>query len=366
MSGAYRLALTCQNRHVKVGVSQNDRENAMTHELSPELETIGLCDFGGRLKAAMTAHPKCDPVTGELHFFGYDVRPPYLTYYRLSAGGELVCGADIAIPGPSLLHDFAITEHYAVFLDLPITFRIRLALRGSTLPYMWDARHRARLGLMRLDNPAAVRWHEIDPCFVFHVGNAHEDELGRVVLDGARYSPADAMSMWATFGGAYPTRHAADAAAARGNAQWHRWVIDPTAGVIVDEQLDDRAVEVPTIDDERVGRRARYRYAMSGWNARGAIVKYDTELGTTRVHDLGHDTLGGESVFVGSAAPGRAEDDGWLLTIVTRRDGSASRLLVLDATDPSKAPVATIALPRAVPAGFHGSFVPDSYLEVIR
>src|SRR5919198_161652 len=302
MSGAYRLALTCQNRHVKVGVSQNDRENAMTHELSPELETIGLCDFGGRLKAAMTAHPKCDPVTGELHFFGYDVRPPYLTYYRLSASGELVCGADIAIPGPSLLHDFAITEHYAVFLDLPITFRIRLALRGSTLPYMWDARHRARLGLMRLEKPPPRRWG----------------------------------------------------------------VIDPTAGVIVDEQLDDRSVEVPTIDDERVGRRARYRYAMSGWNARGAIVKYDTELGTTRVHDLGHDTLGGESVFVGSAAPGRAEDDGWLLTIVTRRDGSASRLLVLDATDPSKAPVATIALPRAVPAGFHGSFVPDSYLEVIR
>lgn len=334
-------------------------ENGMPHELSPELETLGLCDFDGKLRAAMTAHPKCDPVTGELHFFGYGVYPPYLTYHRLSAEGELVCSADIKIPGPSLLHDFAITERYAVFLDLPITFRLRLAVRGSTLPYMWDDRHGARLGLMRLDNPAVVRWFVIDPCFVFHVANAHEDASGRVVLDGARYSPADAMSMWATFGGTFPARHAAAAATAPGNARWHRWVIDPATGTIGDEPLDDRSVEVPTVDDERVGRHARYRYAMSGWNARGGIIKYDAELGTGIIHDLGEDTLGGESVFVGSRAPDRAEDEGWLLTIVTRRDGSASRLVVLDATDPSAAPVATVALPRGVPAGFHGSFIPD-------
>ena len=41
-------------------------------------------DFDGRLSTAMTAHPKQDPVTGELHFFGYGARPPFLTYHRLS------------------------------------------------------------------------------------------------------------------------------------------------------------------------------------------------------------------------------------------------------------------------------------------
>lgn len=56
-----------------------------------ELETLGAYDFGGRLTTSMTAHPKTCPVTGELHFFGYGTAtPPYLTYHRADAKGELV------------------------------------------------------------------------------------------------------------------------------------------------------------------------------------------------------------------------------------------------------------------------------------
>ena len=77
---------------------------------------------------------------------------------------------------------------------------------------------------------------------------------------------------------------------------------------------------------------------------------------------MGADTIAGEAVFVPSAAPDRAEDDGWLLTITTRRDGSASQLLVLDATDVAGAPVAAVTLPRGVPSGFHGSWITDDEL----
>ena len=61
-----------------------------------------------------------------------------------------------------------------------------------------------------------------------------------------------------------------------------------------------------------------------------------------------------------SPADGSAEDEGWLLSITTRRDGGASQLLVLDATDVGGAPVAAVRLPRGVPAGFHGSWIPDA------
>jgi carotenoid cleavage dioxygenase len=69
--------------------------------------------------------------------------------------------------------------------------------------------------------------------------------------------------------------------------------------------------------------------------------------------------VAGEAVFVPAADPDRAEDDGWLLSITTRRDGGASQLLVLDATDVAGEPVAAITLPRGVPAGFHGSWIAD-------
>jgi carotenoid cleavage dioxygenase len=61
-------------------------------------------------------------------------------------------------------------------------------------------------------------------------------------------------------------------------------------------------------------------------------------------------------VFV-PAAGRTGEDEGWLLSITTTRDGRASELLVLDATDLGV--VARVTLPRGVPAGFHGSWIED-------
>jgi carotenoid cleavage dioxygenase len=326
-------------------------ESSFPHVLTPELATVGPCDFDGRLTTAMTAHPKTDPVTGELHFFGYGFAPPFLTYHRLSAAGELVTSAEIAVPGPTMMHDFAITDRHAVFLDLPMTFSLDRLSQG--MPYGWDEAYGARIGLMPLARPGEVTWFDVDPAYVFHVGNAATDASGRVVLDAARYAPADAVAMWDGLGpsGAGP----AAAAAASGLARMYRWVLDPATGTVTETLLADRPVEFPTVDDERVGREARYRYAVGT----SAVVKFDVAAGAVTEHGLGPDTVAGEAVFVPSAAPDRAEDDGWLLTITTRRDGSASQLLVLDATDVAGAPVAVVTLPRGVPAGFHGSWIPD-------
>jgi carotenoid cleavage dioxygenase-like enzyme len=149
------------------------------------------------------------------------------------------------------------------------------------------------------------------------------------------------------------------AAAASGLARMYRWVLDPASGTVTETLIDDRGVEFPTVDDERVGRDARYRYAVG----RSAVVKFDVAAGKVTEHALGADTVAGEAVFVPSAVADRAEDDGWLLTITTRRDGSASQLLVLDATHVAGAPVAAVTLPRGVPAGFHGSWIPDNELD---
>ena len=45
-------------------------EGSFPYELTPEAETMGPCDFDGKLTTAMTAHPKICPETGELLFFG--------------------------------------------------------------------------------------------------------------------------------------------------------------------------------------------------------------------------------------------------------------------------------------------------------
>ncbi len=337
-------------------------EVGFPYEVTPELDTVGPCDFDGRLTTAMTAHPKCDPATGELHFFGYGTRPPFLTYHRLDAAGRLVRSREIAVPAGTMMHDFAITEHHVVWLDLPVTFQPGLI--GKAMPYQWDEQYGARLGVMRHDRPdAAVRWFGIDPCYVFHVANAYEDAAGRIVLDAVRYSAAAFNGMWRIVSGA---ANPAAAAAGAGSTRLHRWTLDPVTGTASEQPLDDRGVEFPTIDDTKVGRANSFVYTVADtYTVRAAgvpgvaIVKYDTAGGTTTSHELDPGTAVGEAVFVPATGGTRREDDGWLISIATRRDGTASQLLVLDASNVTAGPVATVDLPRGVPSGFHGSWIAD-------
>ena len=323
-------------------------EAGYPYRVTPELETIGPDDFGGRLRTAMTAHPKEDPVTGELHFFGYGFAPPYLTYHRLSASGELVESYEVAVPGPTMMHDFAITEHYAVWLDLPMVFDLALADGG--MPYRWDDAYGARIGVMPHTGPRTgeVTWFDVEPGYVFHVGNAHEDADGRVVLDAPRYDPAAINGIWTQIGG---TGHAAAKTAAFLSARMHRWTFDPATGRHTETPLDDRGVEFPTLNDAHVGRPGRYLYTVSD----GAIIKYDggAHAGT---YELGPHGNPGEAVFVPAAHRGAAEDEGWLLSIAGTPEGG-SDLLVLDARD--LAFQAAVQLPRRVPSGFHGNWFAD-------
>ena len=343
--GTTDLAVNNANTHIveHAGRLLALSEGGLPHEVTCDLDTLGPRDFGGKLATPMAAHPKQDPVSGKLYFFGYSPRPPYLTYHRLSAGGELERSVAVDLPAPIMMHDFAITERHVVWLDLPITFDSGLLGRG--MPFRWNDEHPTRLGVMDRDGDTRVQWFEIDPCFVFHVGNAHEDAAGRIVLDAVRYEPAAFQSTWTSIGGAGETT-------SESGASLHRWVLDPATGVAKEQPLDDRKIEFPTINEDHVGRVNRYVYAVENT---GSVVKYDTRSGAARAHHLGPHHAAGEAVFVPSAGGG--EDEGWLLSVVTDVAADASRLLVLDAG--SVEPVASVALPRRVPAGFHGSWIED-------
>lgn len=319
-------------------------ENAFPTELTPELDTLGICDFEGRLSTAMTAHPKSCPRTGELHFFGYGFSPPYLTYHRLDAAGKLVQSEEIAVPGPTMMHDFAITEHHVIFMDLPIVFDLEVAMQGTGFPYAWSDDYGARLGVMpRGGTNADVRWFEIDPCYVFHPLNAFEKD-DQIVIDVARYP-----ELWR---GRNDTFHP---------AFLHRWTIDVPAQKVTEQGLDDRPIEFPRIDERRLGLAHRYGYAVGNVGnvaeQANGLLKYDLATGVTEVNDLGG-RLPAEGVFapaVGSAG----EDEGFVLAFGYDAGRDGSDLLVLDASSFTAPPVATIRLPQRVPFGFHGNWIPD-------
>jgi carotenoid cleavage dioxygenase len=285
----------------------------------------------------MTAHPKIDPVTGELLFFGYELLgEPYLRFHVADRNGQLIRSADVPLPAPRMIHDFNVTEHYVVWMDLPVVFDLNLAA-GGEFPFTWRPEAGARLGVMeRSGDGGDLRWFEIEPCWVYHPLNAYE-EGDTVVIDFARFPHLFASG----------TRDPME-----GDPTLHRWTIDPRAGRVREEGVHDRPQEFPRVDPRRATRRHRYGYTV----ANDAILKHDFDRGSVAALELGPTSSDpSEALFVPS---GDAEDDGWLLSIVHDRPTDTSRLLVLSAQDLSSGPVASVHLPRRVPAGFHACWLP--------
>ena len=324
-------------------------ESGFPHALSPDLGRARVHDFDGALASPMTAHPKVDPDSGELVFFGSDVfGPPFLRYHVADTTGALVRTEEIDLPRATMMHDFGVTATRVVFLDLPVVFDLELAAAGLSIPYRWMPAAGARIGVMPRTGEAGVRWIGIDPVYVFHILNCFDDG-DRVVVDVVRYdkvfdtAPGEVISL--------------------DTPVLARWTIDLASGRVTEQQLDDTPVEFPRVDDAVAGRGYRYGYCTrvderADQPAYLGLVKYDLARDESIRFDPGEHISPGEPVFV-KAADGRGEDEGWILSVAYDAVRDASDLIILDATSFGGPPVATVHLPARIPFGFHGSWVPS-------
>ncbi|MCX8071292.1 MAG: carotenoid oxygenase family protein [Candidatus Binatia bacterium] len=310
-----------------------------------DLSTLGSYNFGGRLPTSFTAHPKIDPATGWMHFFGYWFLPPYLTYLVADENGQVVHSREIPVRRTTMIHSFAITERDVVFWELPVVFSLEAALAGAKNPFSWDPSYGARIGIMPLGGePSELRWVEIEPCYVFHEVNAYRDG-DDVVVDLCRH---DRM-----FDGGDIDDTKLDI---------RRWRIN-TAGPQLsfrEEIIVDREFELPSHDRRFTGRPHRY-----GWFVYtrehphtvdlAGIGMIDYRTGRVRVWDPGRTRHAGEAFFV----PGGAgEGEGWLLSFVHDHWKEETVLAVFDAQRVDAGPIAEIVMPRRVPYGFHGVWIP--------
>lgn len=308
---------------------------------------MGRYDFHGKLRAPMTAHPKIDPVSGEMFLTSFGPLPPYLRYHVIGADAALRRTETIDVKGPSLMHDWAITENHVMFFDLPVVFDTDY-LMASGFPYRWDDDYGAGVGVMPKEGTSgAVQWFEIDPCYFVHSANAYEDDSS-IVLEAPRYPK-------------FMEAGKPDILAQGIESELYRWTFDLTTGRVGEGALDDRPVEFPRINEQRMGRRHAISYAIGGQITDDAvafesIVKHDGRTGVGSVHRMDHGRVPSEAIFV-PAKDATDEDDGWLLSFVYDPRRDASDLVIIDASRFTAAPQAVIGLPARVPFGFHGTWV---------
>lgn len=325
---------------------------------APGLETVGSYTYNGKLASPFTAHPKVDPVTGEMMFFGYSmVEPPYLQYSLVAANGELLWTVPIDLPIGVMMHDFAITENYTIFMDLPLTFSRERMQRGEPA-LMFEHDSPSRFGIIpRHGDNSSIRWFESPACYVFHTLNAYE-EGDEVVLIACRMSSTNVLI-------AHESLRDPDGDIPR----LHQWRFNLSTGEVREERLDDVPSEFPRVNEQFLGRKTQYGYtakmAPTPVPLMDGLIKYDFDSGNSQVHQFGKGRYGGEAVFVPRTSAA-IEDDGWLVTFVYDTKEETSELVVVNAQEMTAEPVARVIMPQRVPYGFHGAWVSQEQLNSSR
>jgi carotenoid cleavage dioxygenase len=320
-------------------------------ELDPvTLASRGYRDYAGAA-LRFTAHPKMDPETGEMVFFGYSAGGFFskkIAYGVAGRTGQVTRLDLFEAPYSSMVHDFFVTRNYVMFPVLPLTGSMERVMTGGPA-YAWEPGKGAYVGVMRRDGDVnSIRWFETDPCYVFHPMNMWE-EGSKLFIDVMQYANAPLFP------------NADGSPGKQAGARLVRWSLDldGNTNAIAQEKLDDLKGEFPRFDERRAG--LSYRHGYYAASAEGldkvvfdSIAHVDLKTGKRVMHTFA-DGKPGEPLFV-PRAPDAAEGDGFLVSLVYRPSEDRSDLVVFDAMNVDRGPMGWAELPRRVPFGFHGNW----------
>jgi carotenoid cleavage dioxygenase len=345
------------------------KEDHVPMQVDPDtLETIGPFTWNGKLRSkTVTAHPKIDPVTGEMIMFGYEVEGDGSTPMMVTTedrDGNLTREDWFEPPYVGMVHDFAITEDYILFPVMPTTMvPERLAAGGDH--WMWDGSLPSWMGVLpRRGDISELRWFKMPTMFAFHTMNAFNQ--GPIVHIDMMVSKRCAFPFIADVTGApvdpsegapFPTRWTFDMNSNAEDGGFTSRLLAPFPG------------ELPLIDTRRTGRPYRYGYVAVidpshrmlpegpiGVGA-NAIGKLDLQEGSMTAYHGAEETAYQEGFFV---PRGPGEDEGWYINVADHHDQNRSDLLVFDAQHIEAGPVAVARLPIRLRNAFHTTWAPAS------
>jgi carotenoid cleavage dioxygenase len=313
----------------------------------------------------MTAHVRVDPATKELYFFGYEAGGLCTTdiaYCVADAKGKLVSEQWFKAPYCALMHDFAITENWALFPVFPTAANLE-RLKAGGAHWVHEPNLESWMGFMPRGGKAGdVRWIKGPKgVSVFHIMNAFEAG-GKVHID---------MHLSET--NAFPFIRAASGIE---RPQWEiqgglvRWSFDPKGDALEETTIG------PSGDLCRIADADQGRPYQRGWYltmnteagppliggavgfAFNAMLRIEPETQRLDMMKLPPAHAISEPVHI----PAR-DHGGWLMMIIDRQTGENSyehEARIVRADDIEAAPAARIPIPARLRPQVHGWWVPGA------
>jgi carotenoid cleavage dioxygenase-like enzyme len=390
-------------------------ESGAPHEVSPrDLSSIGRETFGGKLTHPFTAHPKTCPITGECLFFGYSSERPYCALSSVLKDGTKAPSVEVPLDEPIMMHDFGVTQNYAVIIDVPLAFTPKAIVKGKNV-YSWVDDHPSRVGIVArsaihdrsvhtADSPATFDDHDVKKglrkvpikwfpmkkkCFIFHVASSYEEERFNattkiqeqwIVLFTVSYAPGFDLDV---LGGIYNGSNHEHDVSLMGILTRYECCL-ATGELRETAATGNISCEFPVIHNSLVGQPVKFCYVSANREGDiavdlnnpirlGRLVKFELpQMNVIASFEFPVGSFIGEFSFVPSNDSKRSagtgnEDDGHLVGYVTEQvmttdlaNGMLIRCLqsytaVLCARTMTL--VTKIPLPHVVPLGFHGTFV---------
>ncbi|CAK7336217.1 unnamed protein product [Dovyalis caffra] len=312
-----------------LAMSEDDLPYHIKIKSDGDLETIGRFNFDGQLDCPMIAHPKVDPITGELHALSYNVtKKPYLKYFRFDTCGKKSRDLNVTLDQPTMIHDFAITKNFVLIPDHQVVFKLSEMIRGGS-PAIYDQNKTSRFGIL---------------------SKTDVDESGMQWIDRVVRGPPDSIFNQSEC----PLR--SELSEIRLNLT--------TGGSTRRVIVSGMNLEAGQVNRGLLGQKTRFVYLAIAepWPKCSGIAKVDLETNEVTKFMYGAGRFGGEPCYVpknGNIDSNEISSDddgeGFILGFVRDEKKERSELVIVNSS--SMEQVASVKIPTRVPYGFHGTFV---------
>ena len=328
-------------------------EGGSAYRIDPlTLESRGIQTWREDMKhMPFSAHPLVDR-DGTMWNFGF---APYsggsglIVVYHIDPVSGVKNVNAIRLPFAGYLHDFAITEHYLAFVIPPYHSK---AEHGETFVdrFRWEPELGSRLVLVDKNDLSSQQWFELPEGFVFHFG--HASEVGREVrvqLSWHKDPGIMAMGMRQLMRTGLETPvNQAQAATIVANLDTGNARLDVSETVFEFPGFDENSTD-PNRVMQGVGETMD---AQGRW--RESLVMWSPDKGETGRYLFPYGTFGEEPLCVA----GKGND--WIVQTCLDCVRGETELNIFNVDGISAGPVARATMPRAVPLGFHGTFMPEA------
>ena len=318
------------------------------------LETLGPWDFHGKYTAkTMSAHPKIDPVSGEMIAYGYEAKGILTTdiaVYTVNPKGKITKEVWLKSPYLGIIHDIAITQKHVLIPVIARTTSLERLKSGEPM-WEWNGSLPTMVGVLPRDGEAKdVRWYKGPSRNTLHFLNA-TDRGSKITME-------------------LPT-----SSGERDASQIRRWTFDLSSkdDAFQEEVVSTTSGFLPRMDDRFLSLDYRYAYLSSrdsSGDAKGPPrmnVLQRLDVHTGEISQCAAEPAHGlqEAMFV-PRKNAKGEGDGYVMAIASNYESMTSDLLITDAQQMDHGVIATVKLPFRLRSGTHTNWYPQSVLPPIK